>query len=487
MNRFLYCTLAILGLAVVAAGQSSAQTRYLAFQIFTGESDPKIAIGDSGMHPLGPLPPQNEIDAFVDDIIRRIGSVGDRHHRLAVIFGLLAFDNSDTDVRRFIAKSFDRALQKNVAVGFHIDDSMFWARRTDLWGNPANVEWLDWNGTRSTGRRIEWGPQPKEIPPQMCFNSKAIQAEVRRRATEVIGKAIKAGVDQLKQHGRGDLFAGVIVGSETQIGQDFGTGRYLGYHALSNLGYGRNHPPRDIDSEREKVVQSFITLWCKGFVDAGISPDNLYSHTAFLSRRIFEQQPTHPVSYSEFNHFAPPSVAFGPYRRPGFSTYPQPGLFDQIYSELARHAQVGWASSEGTNLQLGSAPGESGMNIETYLAKMFNHGAIVTNIYSWGIGGDANKHMDFRVVTEGEEAIRAYHKFLQGDPLLEATSTGSSYLERLPAKIHRIQSELPAWIQKTGSQAQVEPMMQSLEAALKANDFVVAEKVADEILKLLDH
>jgi hypothetical protein len=44
------------------------------------------------------------------------------------------------------------------------------------------------------------------------------------------------------------------------------------------------------------------------------------------------------------------------------------------------------------------------MTMETYLAKMFNHGAKLVNIFSWGIGGDANKNMSFRVVTEGEEA-----------------------------------------------------------------------------------
>ena len=125
------------------------------------------------------------------------------------------------------------------------------------------------------------------------------------------------------------------------------------------------------------------------------------------------------------------------------------------------------------------------MNMETYLAKMFNHGATLVNIFSWGVGGEANKKMDFRVVTEGEEALNAYRKFLRGETLIEAASTTSSYLERLPAKIHRIQQELPAWIQKTGKQAQAEPLMRKLEAALKANDFVEAEKTADALLELL--
>ena len=52
---------------------------------------------------------------------------------------------------------FDLALETDVAVGFHIDDSMFWARRKDLWSDPNNVEALDWDGTPCTGRRLDWG------------------------------------------------------------------------------------------------------------------------------------------------------------------------------------------------------------------------------------------------------------------------------------------------------------------------------------------
>jgi N-glycosylase/DNA lyase len=125
------------------------------------------------------------------------------------------------------------------------------------------------------------------------------------------------------------------------------------------------------------------------------------------------------------------------------------------------------------------------MGMETYLARMFNYGATLVNIFSWGIGGEANKNIDFRVVTEGEEALHAYGKFLRGQRLVEVVSSTSSYLERLPAKIHRIQRELPAWIQKTGNQAKAEALLHRLDAALKKKNFTEAEKVADEILSLL--
>lgn len=496
-TALLLASLASFSLVRPACSQSRPDTRpethYLAFQIFTGAPQPTMAIHGadaidgqaSVVQPLGSMPSPEVLNAYIQDITRKVGTVGDKKSRLAVVFGPLSFDHSDAELRRFIAAAFAIALKQNVAIGFHLDDSMFWAGRADLWRSPDSVEWLDWNGTPSTGRRIDWGPKPQKLPPQMCFNSKAIQAEVRRRATEVIGKEIKAGVDRLRRQGKEDLFAGVIMGWETMIGQDFDTGRYLGYHALSNRGFTKNNPPRDMDAEREKIVEEFITVWCKGLADAGVSTGKIYSHEAFFSRRLFDGQPSQTTSYSEHNHFAPPTVAFGKYRRPGFSTYPSPGLFEQIYSELAKHENPGWASSEGTNLQLGSGPGQSGMNMETYLAKMFNHGATLVNIFSWGVGGEANKNMDFRVVTEGEEALRAYRKFLHSEHLVETISKTSSYMERLPTKIHRIQQELPAWIQKTGKQATVEPLMKKLDAALKANDFKAAEDAADMILILL--
>ncbi len=473
--------------ATPESSQAEKETRYLAFQIFTYGPNPKIASMGEGRNPVARFPDKATLRDYIEDIKRRIGTVGDRQTRLAVILGHLSFDHGDAEVTKFIELAFSLALETDVAVGFHIDDSMFWAKRKDLWSDPNNVEALDWDGTPCTGRRLDWqtgpGAKPDAAPPQMCFNSKVIQQEVQQRSA-LMGQAIQAGVNQLQQLKRPELFAGVIAGSETMIGQDFKTGKYLGYRALLNRGFSRERPPPDLDLEREKVVQEFIELWTKGLAEAGVSPQKIYSHTAFFPRRAFKIGGNQETTYSQHNNFAPPSVAFGNHHRPGFSTYPAPGRFDDIYEELAKHKQVGWASCEGTNLQLGSGPGQSGMNMETYLAKMFNHGAALVNIFSWGIGGEANKNMSFRVVTEGEEALRAYRKFLKGDPLIEAKTETLTLLERLPPKIHRIQKELPAWIQKTGNK-EAAALMQELDGHLKAKNFEEAEKAVDAILKMM--
>jgi hypothetical protein len=259
------------------------------------------------------------------------------------VLGHLSFDHGDTEVSKFIELGFELALETDVAVGFHIDDSMFWARRNDLLSDPQNVEAMDWDGTPSTGRRLDWGKEPSAAPPQMCFNSKAIQQEVGKRAA-LIGKAIQAGVNRLQQIKRPELFAGVIAGSETQIGKDLKTGKYLGYRALLNRGFTREHPPKDMDRELENVTQEWIELWTAGLADAGVSPQKIYSHSRFLSRRAFYgddkdityMKPKGGVTYSQHNTFTPPSVAFGKHHRPGFSIYPQPGLFDDIYEQLTR-------------------------------------------------------------------------------------------------------------------------------------------------------
>ena len=52
-------------------------------------------------------------------------------------------------------------------------------------------------------------------------------------------------------------------------------------------------------------------------------------------------------------------------------------------------------------------------------------------------------------------------------------------------KMQRIQSEVPAWIQKSGQQARVMPLMEKIKSLTKDKQWQEADKVADEILSLL--
>ena len=64
----------------------------------------------------------------------------------------LCFDMPDEETRQFIHDSFAVARENDVAVAFHIDDSMSWGQRKDLLSNPNNIE------TRGLETKPEHGP-----------------------------------------------------------------------------------------------------------------------------------------------------------------------------------------------------------------------------------------------------------------------------------------------------------------------------------------
>jgi hypothetical protein len=364
--------------------------QYLAFQVFTDSSSPQMGAGGQAT-PNGP-PARAMLDALAVDLITRVGA-GDTSRRLALIFGPILFDHSDEQAARLIDDAFDIALARDVAVGFHLDDSMFWRGRRDLVEDPRNVERADWDAPPSTARRLDWGPVPARLAPQMCLNSPAIEAEVRRRGRDVIGAAIARGLERLRAAGRDDLFAGVIVGWETHIGRDFADpGAPLGFCVLSNLGLRPGASPQAMDDARIKAVQRFITLWSQAVADAGVPQTRVYSHIAFTPRRHFDERQAAPgTSYAQSVNFAPIETAFGPSRRGGFSTYPTPGLMEEIREAPPSRDGAPWASAEGANVNLASAvlsrgSQDSGMSMETYLARHFNHGAALVNIFGWGLG-----------------------------------------------------------------------------------------------------
>lgn len=440
------------------------QARYLTFQIFTHAD--RSATKDS------PWPPPLDIANAVRDIVKAIGTTGSDQDKLSFAVGPLSLDQTDDQTRQLIDNSFKIARDNNVAVAFHIDDSMFWPRGAP-YDKPANLEWLDWKGTPNTGRRLDWSATPSKINPQLCVNSPAIQSVVAARA-RLIGAQIKSQLDQLRRDHKEQLFAGVIAGWETQIGQDFDTGKYLGYCALTNRGFSAAHPPADQDRELAGVVHDFMKLWARQLALAGIPKDKIYCQIAVNA--------SNPGPKS--SHFAPPSVAFSTDYLPGFSTYPDVGTFELIHREVASHGNPAWISAEGTNVVPSGMPGEP--NMETYLAQMFNHGAILTNIYSWGMGGPAFKNNFFRVATENQEAIGAYRKFLAGEQLVELPPSKNAFSPTaFQQKIHEIQAQVPGWVQRTHGQAQVQPLMEQLDGLIKAQQFVQANHVADEILHLI--
>lgn len=432
LRNFYWILLVLLGSIQSANGDSHA-TNYLGFQVFIGESDPTVFLGASqgnwtsrnassgavGGAPLSSPPSKALLASFAQRIIDKIGSTGQGRQRLTLIFGPLAFDQTDADIARVVGDIFDIALEKNVAVGFHIDDSKFWSRRSDLWQNADNVEWLDWSGTPSKGMALPWGVPPPKLAPPMCFNSKQIISAVQRLGRDVIGAAIKQGIDRLTSRGRPDLFSVVIMGWETAMGRDYHNSALpLGFCALTNLGFGKGKPPKDRDSVLEAVVHDFIQLWAKSLTDAGIPQAKIFGHVAYLHPAMLPQALKArrlPASqtYSEVMGFAPLKVTFNnPYLNPGLSYYGEDltGIYDQFQSAGITR----WAACEGVNV-------DPSMTMETYLAKIFNHKGVLATIFGWGVGPDDQRN-PFRYAAERSTAIDAYRKFLSGARLVESPS-----------------------------------------------------------------
>ncbi len=452
------------------------ETRYLSFQVMTGLPGYAGPPPRPGRFSLD----RGQMEAFVREIVRAIGATGDARDKLAFAVGPLCFDMPDDETRQFIREAFAVARDNDVAVAFHIDDSMVWGRRKDLISNPDNIETAGWDEKPNTGRRADWGPQPTKFPPQMCFNSPGIVEAVKARG-RLIGDQIRAEVKALEAQGKGHLFAGVIAGWETQIGRDFDTGRPLGFRALTHRGFNANHPPKDAARERTEVVHEFIRLWANSLHAGGVAKNKVFCHIAFTDQGL--RQPDAKESYAVKVNFAVPEVAFDPSYRPGFSTYPEGETFHAIYEIVAKHGNPGWISAEGANVSPTSMPGEPTM--ETYLARMFDHGAVMVNIFAWGIGGEAMKDNFFRRAAENPEALAAYAKFLRHEKLVVSAPTGFSP-QAFRAKMHRIQAELPAWVQKSGKQAEAMPLVQKLQGLLRERKWLEADRAADELLSLID-
>jgi hypothetical protein len=444
-------------LALFFAGGAAASDspRYLAFQIFTGA-------WDSNENRLSrPPPPRNLRNAIVD-LRERIGGAGTANRHIGFVLGPIAFDNTDEQVRELIESGFNIALETGVAVGLHIDDSMFWGRLKEL-DTPANIEWLDWKGTPNTGRLLDWSP-PIKIMPQLCINSKGVQSAVSLRAA-LIGKEIAKGIQKLSMVGKDDLFLGVIAGWETEIGRDFDARQHLRYCALTNAGYGERNKPVDIDSALSKIIREFIGLWASSLTNAGVPPGKVYSHIALMSDKS-------------------PPAAFCDFCIPGLSTYPLPGVLAAWQRELANHGNPPWASGEGTAMDPREAErGSHGIGMEGYLGNLLNHGAVLVNIFGWGAGDENNP---FRKIAESGDAVAAYRKFLRGEKLSEALIPGAlaMFPANLQEKIHKVRTALPRWLKEHGS-AQVQDDVEKLKQSVEEKRFDDAAAAADAILKTL--
>lgn len=401
--------------------------QYLIFQIFTYNPS-----SNGQKQPLDGVAIRNQVNQILAAVDNNRGNGVTRQIGFAI--GPLSLDHTDEELRAFIRASFTIADEKDVAVVFHIDESMFWINRPDLWTDPGNVEWSDWNGTVLPHRYVSWAPV--RLAPQMCYNSPGIKQEIQRIARDVIGDEIRKGIDLLQSKNKEKLFAGVIGGWEThladhryidtsdQVANQLGIHRVrIGYHALTNLGYSMTNPPVDFDGVLERVVHDYADFWAMKLGEAGIPANRIYTHIAFPAfppdqqQMMMQQLSIHvsfPANILGFTHTTP-GTAFNEHARPGFSTYPigfkvnnVDGRLAKILQELPKHRNSPWASVEGTNVQgEGAATVTSHISWDEYLFGMFDHGASLVNIFAW------SDPSGYGAATRSPEAIEAYKKFLR--------------------------------------------------------------------------
>ncbi len=362
----------------------------------------------------------------------RIGVAGRGKSRF-LAFGLpnTTFDTERTLPDR-IRNAFRDARQYDIPVMLHFDFHLRWKERADLWNwfdpklpgyNPANarnVEWSDWKGTPNKARYLNDGVVER-IAPHMCITSAVVRQEIARMVAKVIAPVLKPELDQLKKEGKDSLFAGITAGSEPGIDdysqpdpetarlmeQDGAPKAPLGYNCLSSRGYSEKNPPKDFRHALAEVNQDFVAFCAKQFVDAGIPSSRLYTHVAA------------PVSQASTS--APIWIAFNKYSRPGWTTYPIGPLaadLSAIYAELDKHGSPSWGGVEAN----AGVPGSS-MGWEAYLARHFNHGAVLVGVNCGATGSVLPEQLTKSAF--GDEAVAAYRKFLSGAPLQSDSKTAA--------------------------------------------------------------
>ncbi|MEC8473626.1 MAG: hypothetical protein VXZ38_03150 [Planctomycetota bacterium] len=340
--------------------------------------------------------------------------------------------NASRDIiTRSIDGAIDVALRHDVAIYITIEN-LEWENRPDLWNfsdeskpgydpaNANNVEWMNWDGTPHPHRYRDWG-RPEQMPPVICYNSPAVQRDVKRLAEKVIGPAIANGIERLADAGKQYLFAGVTVGAEPalpnyavidkvnpriaeRMQRDGVPRERLGFNALTNLGYTKDNPPQDFAKALAKVNQDYISLWARHLAEGGVPSNRMYSHVAAGAGVVGSPG-------VEFTN-APISIAFAESCRPGWTTYPVGPLqhdFGVLYEALAEHDNPPWASTEATP----SGFGQSGKSMEEYLRWHFDFGATVVVFNTGATDPEFAKRLHQAVW--GEEAIHTYQNFLQGE------------------------------------------------------------------------
>lgn len=426
------------------------------------------------------------------ELAERVGMKGDGKTRL-LGFGLPnATFELEKQLPDRIRSAFAVAREHDMAVMLHFDFHLFWKSRPDLWNwfepdkpgynpnNKYNVEWHGWDGPPDKVRYLNHG-ELERLPPNMCLTSKAVRAEITRIVSKVIGPVLREEIAQLKTEGKGNLFAGVLVGLEPAIDdyskpnpevtkmmkEDGVPAGPLGYRALLDRGFDAGKPPDDFHQALAKIIQETIAFWCEQFVAVEISAEKLYPHVAA------------PASIEMTN--APIWTAFNKYSRPGWTTYAVEVLgegFQPIYGELEKHGNPVWAGVEANAGMPGSV-----VDWETYLAWHYNHGCVLVGVNTGATGEDLPKRLGDSAFSP--EAVAAYRKFLTSQPLVEKTISTERPQIRIQKKMMRIRDGIERWHKSGKDPSAIGELMKRAQPLADSGKLDELEKLVDRALEML--
>jgi hypothetical protein len=424
------------------------------------------------------------------ELAERVGMKGDGKTRL-LGFGL---PNPTYEIEAQlpdrIRSAFAAAREHDMAVMLHFDFHLAWKNRPDLWNwfdpqkpgydldNKYNVEWHGWDGPPNKVRYLNHGVLERQ-PPNMCFTSKRMRAEVTRIVSRVIGPVLREQIEKLQAEGKEALFAGVLVGLEPSIDdysqpdpertkmmkEDGVPATPLGYRALLDRGFSAGHPPNEFRQALANIVQETVAFWCKQFVEAGIPAEELYPHVAA------------PAPIAVMN--APIWTAFNQYSRPGWTTYAVGVLgqgFKPLYDELGQRGNPAWAGVEANAGMPGSV-----VDWETYLAWHYNHGSVLVGVNMGATGEELPRRLQDSAF--GKEAIAAYRKFLTGQPLVEKPKENPQL--RIQAKMKRVRDGIERWQRSGKDPSAVGKLMESAQPLANAGKLEELETLVDHALELL--
>jgi hypothetical protein len=306
------------------------------------------------------------IDGFTDDFAppdptdARMACRGTIHYTLRT---------PTPDLVTEVEAALDQAESTGYPVFLTFDD---WNFPPDAWSeNPAIPEWTDWDGTRCTGRDIEWADDNPQNPPPN-FESPEFRAAIAPRLDAVFA-AIAGRVRDWEAAGDGWRFAGVALGWES------GYYTALTARGISDADVAAAAAARGVtyweefDARMHAVVHDYVAWICERARAAGIPRERIYTHFTGVPDDWVPEDPA-----ARDGRLIPFSLAGNRYARPGHTATPEWIDLERLATGAALRGTPDWGAPEWE----ATTQKRSRDAMLQYLTRMYDHGATVT--VNWG-------------------------------------------------------------------------------------------------------